>query len=153
MQAGRVLSAVVYQPQHKRTCTAELGCGAWRDGVRLRREPAASDLPRLRGGVLRRFLEDQTRQAVEANAPRFGSDLTPATTCAGIEYPRMIEGYADFLLFWRTLAWDHAPGALLLAEAGVQLSDRMAAPTSAMTTAWDSWSPLTAQQRTRCCTG
>ena len=118
MQAGRVLSAVVYQPQHKRTCTAELGCGAWRDGVRLRREPAASDLPRLCGGVLRRFLDDQTRQAVEANAPPFGSDLTPATTCAGVEYPRIIEGYADFLLFWRTLDWDHAPGALLLTEAG-----------------------------------
>lgn len=59
----------------------------------------------------------RTRQAVDANASRF-SDLTPATTCAGVEYPRIIEGEADFLLFWRTLAWDHAPGTLLLTEAG-----------------------------------
>jgi 3'-phosphoadenosine 5'-phosphosulfate (PAPS) 3'-phosphatase len=57
------------------------------------------------------------RQAIDANAPKFG-DLTPATTYAGVEYPRIVEGEADFLLFWRTLAWDHAPGALLLTEAG-----------------------------------
>ena len=118
VQAGRTLSAVVHQPQHKRTYTAELGCGTWRDGVRLRREPATRDLALLRGGVLRRFLDDQAQQAVDSNASRFGGGLTPATTCAGVEYPRIIEGDADFLLFWRTLAWDHAPGALLLTEAG-----------------------------------
>lgn len=118
VQAGRTISAVIHQPQHRRTYTAELGSGTWRDGTRLRREAAAADdLPLLRGGVLRRFLDDDARQAVDANASRF-SDLTPATTCAGVEYPRIIEGEADFLLFWRTLAWDHAPGTLLLTEAG-----------------------------------
>jgi fructose-1,6-bisphosphatase/inositol monophosphatase family enzyme len=35
-----------------------------------------------------------------------------------MEYPRIVEGEADFLLFWRTLPWDHAAGALLLSEAG-----------------------------------
>ena len=29
-----------------------------------------------------------------------------------------MEGETDFLLFWRTLPCDHAPGALLLTEAG-----------------------------------
>jgi fructose-1,6-bisphosphatase/inositol monophosphatase family enzyme len=118
VQTGRTLAAVIHQPQHRRTYMAEQGSGTWRDGTRLWREPAAAgDLALLRGGVLRRFLDDQARQAVESNASRFG-DLTPATTCAGVEYPRIVEGEADFLLFWRTLAWDHAPGALLLTEAG-----------------------------------
>jgi 3'-phosphoadenosine 5'-phosphosulfate (PAPS) 3'-phosphatase len=67
--------------------------------------------------VLRRFLNAEARQAVETNERRFG-DLTPQSTCAGVEYPRIIEDDADFLLFWRTLAWDHAPGSLLLTEAG-----------------------------------
>ncbi|WP_197022373.1 inositol monophosphatase family protein [Candidatus Blastococcus massiliensis] len=115
---GRTVGAVVHQPQHGRTYTAELGGGTWRDGVRLHREPAdPSELTALNGGVLRRFLSPEARTAIEANESRFG-DLTPLTTCAGVEYPRIIEGRADFLLFWRTLAWDHAPGALLLAEAG-----------------------------------
>lgn len=118
VKAGRSLCAVVHQPQHGRTYTAEEGSGTWRDGIRLRRAAAdPSDLAGLRGGVLRRFLDPGARQAVDDNEGRFG-DLTPRTACAGVEYPRIIEGEADFLLFWRTLAWDHAPGALLLAEAG-----------------------------------
>ena len=115
---GQPVGAVVHQPQHGRTFTAELGSGAWCDGVRLHREPAdPSDLRMLRGGVLRRFLDPEAKQAVDSNQGRF-SDLTPRSTCAGVEYPRIIEGQADFLLFWRTLPWDHAPGALLLSEAG-----------------------------------
>lgn len=66
---------------------------------------------------MRRFLDPEARQVVEENESRFG-DSTPRTTCAGVEYPRIIEGEADFLLFWRTLPWDHAAGALLLTEAG-----------------------------------
>ena len=34
------------------------------------------------------------------------------------EYPAVAQGDRHFALFWRTLAWDHAPGALLLREAG-----------------------------------
>ncbi len=118
VQRGRTLAAVVHQPQHGRTYTAEVGSGTWRDGVRLRREPADhADLGALRGAVFRRFLDAGSRRAVEADEHRFG-DLTPRSTCAGVEYPRIVEGDADFVLFWRTLPWDHAPGALLLAEAG-----------------------------------
>jgi fructose-1,6-bisphosphatase/inositol monophosphatase family enzyme len=118
VQAGRTLCAIVHQPQHHRTYTAELGNGTWRDGERLCREAAEPGaLHLLRGAVLRRFLDTGARAAVEKNESRFG-DLTPMTTCAGVEYPRIVEGEADFLLFWRTLAWDHAPGALLLTEAG-----------------------------------
>lgn len=92
VQAGRTLCAVVHQPQHQRTYTAELGSGAWRDGVRLQREAAdASSLDLLRGAVLRRFLDPAARAAVESNEGLFG-DLTPKTTCAGVEYPRIIEG-------------------------------------------------------------
>ncbi len=57
------------------------------------------------------------KRSVEANEGRFG-DLTARTTCAGVEYARIVEGETDLLLFWRTLPWDHAPGALLLTEAG-----------------------------------
>jgi fructose-1,6-bisphosphatase/inositol monophosphatase family enzyme len=118
VRRGRTVAAVVHQPQHERMYTAELGGGTWRDGMRLRREPAdPGDLSRLRGAVLRRFLDNPAREAVDNNASRFG-DLTPSSTCAGVEYPRIVEDGADFLLFWRTLEWDHAAGALLLTEAG-----------------------------------
>lgn len=117
VHGAAVVAAVVHQPQHRRTYTAELGSGTWRDGRRLQTTPGAGTTAELRGGVLRRFLDEPARRAVDANRALFG-DLTPATTCAGVEYPRIVEGGSDFLLFWRTLAWDHAPGALLLREAG-----------------------------------
>ena len=117
VDGGQTVASCIYQPQHDRMFLAELGGGAFADGVRLRRTPSEADLASLRGGVLRRFLDDPPRAAVEAAAHRFG-DLTPGTTCAGVEYPLIAGGVRDFLLFWRTLPWDHAAGALLVTEAG-----------------------------------
>jgi fructose-1,6-bisphosphatase/inositol monophosphatase family enzyme len=115
---GETVAAVVHQPQHGRTYSAELGAGTWRDGHRLQRASAdPGNLGGLRGAVLRRFMDEASLAVVDCHEPDFG-DLTPNSTCAGVEYPRLVEGEADFLLFWRTLPWDHAPGALLLAEAG-----------------------------------
>jgi fructose-1,6-bisphosphatase/inositol monophosphatase family enzyme len=42
----------------------------------------------------------------------------PGLMCAGVDYTRCIDGTQDFALFWRSLPWDHAPGALILTEAG-----------------------------------
>jgi fructose-1,6-bisphosphatase/inositol monophosphatase family enzyme len=36
----------------------------------------------------------------------------------GVDYPRLVEGRADIVLYGHSNAWDHAPGALLLAESG-----------------------------------
>lgn len=116
---GRTVASVVYQPQHDRMYVAERGSGAYADGVRLRRDPPAVEpqLRELRGVVLRRYLDEPTRRAVDANAHRFAG-LTTGSSCAGVEYPLVATGGRDFLLFWRTLPWDHASGALLVTEAG-----------------------------------
>jgi fructose-1,6-bisphosphatase/inositol monophosphatase family enzyme len=44
--------------------------------------------------------------------------VLPGNHCAGREDPDILRGVQDFVLFWRTLPWDHAPGVLLLQEAG-----------------------------------
>jgi len=51
------------------------------------------------------------------NAVRF-AEVTGGSQCAGVDYPGIADGEQDFVLFWRTLPWDHAPGALLAEEAG-----------------------------------
>ncbi|WP_433345182.1 inositol monophosphatase family protein [Microtetraspora malaysiensis] len=83
----------------------------------MRREPAPVDPAKLHGAALTRFLDPQARARVEAAAPRFAT-LGPGTVCAGVDYPRLLDGDLDFVLFQRTLPWDHAPGVLLLTEAG-----------------------------------
>lgn len=117
VQDGQTVAAWIIQPVSGVSYVAERGAGAWRDGVRLRREPAPSDLADLRGAALTGFLSPRARARIAASASRFAA-LTPGTGCAGVDYPRLAEGGQDFVRYERTLAWDHAPGALLLTEAG-----------------------------------
>jgi fructose-1,6-bisphosphatase/inositol monophosphatase family enzyme len=35
-----------------------------------------------------------------------------------VDYPAVAVGKQHFVMFWRLLPWDHAPGALLVSEAG-----------------------------------
>ncbi|WP_217370812.1 inositol monophosphatase family protein [Nonomuraea antri] len=114
---GETVAAWIVQPGEDRAYVAERGSGAWRDGVRVRREPAPDDPTKLRGAALTRFLTPADRARVEAAAPGFAA-LGPGARCAGTDYPRLADGELDFVLFHRLLPWDHAPGTLLLTEAG-----------------------------------
>lgn len=100
--------------------TAERGGGACQDGNRLlvtddRVEPVEPE--NLRGAVLTRFLTDDERRTMQPGLARIG-EVTSGFKCTAFEYPAIIAGDEDFALFQRLLPWDHAPGTLLLAEAG-----------------------------------
>ena len=97
--------------------TAEAGGGATRNGVAVTVTPRAQGPAGLRGAVLSRFLPARVSAAVNYGRDRFGA-VTAGRRCAGVDYPAVVDGGQDFVLFWRTLPWDHAPGALLLQEAG-----------------------------------
>jgi fructose-1,6-bisphosphatase/inositol monophosphatase family enzyme len=38
--------------------------------------------------------------------------------CAGFDYIHLIDGGVGALMFFRTKAWDHAPGAAMVRECG-----------------------------------
>ena len=108
-RGGATVRAWIWQPAHEVAWVAERGAGTWRDGERVRREPLGDgEMPHgstsiwaLRGQPL-------------GNLPA----PTASWRCCGVDYPRLIEGATDFLVFSHSHAWDHAPGALLLREAG-----------------------------------
>ncbi len=104
---GEVVRGWIWQPQHQRGYVAERGAGAWCDGRRLFRPPGTED---LRGITSRRSWVGRAVGALRA------LDLT--WVCCGVDYPRLVEGDADYALYWRAKPWDHVPGSLLLAEAG-----------------------------------
>ena len=114
---GETVAAWIVHPATGVSYAAERGSGAWRDGVRLRCTPASDDTAALRGAVFTRFLPPSTRSHVEAAMSRF-ADAGLGTKAAGVDYPQLVEGLLDFSLYQRTLPWDHAPGTLLLTEAG-----------------------------------
>jgi len=114
---GETRIAWIVDPVSGRRVIAERGSGAWVDGVRLRTGAAVPPTSELSGAILQRFLPPDLKASILERAVRLGRVL-PGTRSAAAEYPAIALGEQHFALFWRTLAWDHAPGALILTEAG-----------------------------------
>ena len=107
LRGGEVVRSWIWQPQHERAYVAERGAGAWRDGHRLVRPPVGEV---LRGVTARRSWIGRALGTLRA--------LELTWVCCGVDYPKLVEGHADYAIFRRAKPWDHAPGSLLLNEAG-----------------------------------
>lgn len=116
VRRGETVASWVYRHTDRRLYVAERGAGAWCGTARLICT-AGGAFGMLRGAVLDRFLTGEERARMLPQFARLGQ-VTPGYSCAGYEYPAIIEGEQHFALFQRLLPWDHAPGALLLEEAG-----------------------------------
>jgi fructose-1,6-bisphosphatase/inositol monophosphatase family enzyme len=117
LSGGQTVGAWLLDPITNQLSRAELGSGAYDDGVRLSTSGGSPGAARLCGALLTKYMPLELRQRVERRIPRIEQAL-PGTRCAGAEYPAIARETQDFAIFWRTLPWDHAPGALFLTEAG-----------------------------------
>jgi len=117
LSAGQTVGAWLLDPITNRLSRAELGAGAYVDGTRLSTSAGSPGAAQLRGAVLQKYMPRELREQVEQRISRIEQAL-PGTRCAGAEYPAIVHATQDFAVFWRTLPWDHAPGALFLTEAG-----------------------------------
>lgn len=98
-----------------RFCMAHLGQGAFVDGERISAQPTGETPPVAAISLI--FLDQADRAAMlEHVAPHYR--LCDIPYCAAEQYPRLALGTNDVSYFERTLAWDHAAGALWLEEAG-----------------------------------
>ena len=114
---GQVTRSWIWQPAHRRAYVAERGRGAFRNGIRLARPETVTP---WRGVTSRRAWIGRTL-----------GDLAPLEltwVSCGIDYPHLIEGDADFILYAGTKPWDHAPGSLLVEEAGGYLGTTAGQP-------------------------
>jgi fructose-1,6-bisphosphatase/inositol monophosphatase family enzyme len=117
LSGGHTVGAWLLDPLTNQLSRAERGSGAYVDGTRLSTSVGSPGAAQLRGAVLKKYMPLELRQQVEQRIPRIEQAL-PGTRCAGAEYPAIVRETQDFAVFWRTLPWDHAPGALFLTEAG-----------------------------------
>ena len=99
-----------WQPQHQVAYVAERGAGAFRNGVPLRVAPVPSATAEWDGVTSRRSWIGRSVGEL--------SPLRLSWVCCGVDYPRLIAGEAAFIVYGRAQPWDHAPGGLLLTEAG-----------------------------------
>ena len=111
-RGGESVRAWIWQPQHELAYVAEKGAGAFRNGSRLK-VPAPEDGD-----------DPATWRARSSRRSWIGRSFGPVgpfeltwVSC-GIDYPHLVEGDADLLAYSGTHPWDHAPGGLLLTEAG-----------------------------------
>jgi fructose-1,6-bisphosphatase/inositol monophosphatase family enzyme len=94
---------------------AQLGGGTRVDDspVRMTRQVAGNP----RGTLHTRMMPaDGARGVVDALRGKY--DVQPSTGAAATEYSAVLRGAKDFVIYYRLLPWDHAPGALALTEAG-----------------------------------
>lgn len=112
---GVPVASWLLDPVSGRLCHAYRGHGAYIDGERIMAEPSGADLPIAAFGM--HFMTPEKRERIESRSNGHFT-VVPIPRCAGEQYPRLVTGQNDISLFERTLPWDHAPGSLLLDEAG-----------------------------------
>jgi fructose-1,6-bisphosphatase/inositol monophosphatase family enzyme len=117
---GRVRSAWIYFPLSGDLAVAEEGAGAfWHSGDTVQRLSAgrsANDVSRISGAFNVRFMAEEWRDRVELFAdtvPRKSTYL-----CSAWDYVSLARGAHDLVTYNRMMPWDHAPGSLILREAG-----------------------------------
>ena len=119
VEGGHTVAAWITYPAVGREMHGSLGGGTFIDGVPVL-APVPPDPGALRGALgARAFVADPA--AIYAAGARLGP-VGDIRFCAGWDYLDMVEGLKDYVLFTRTLPWDHAPGALLVQEAGLRSS-------------------------------
>jgi fructose-1,6-bisphosphatase/inositol monophosphatase family enzyme len=111
-RGGQAVRSWIWQPQHELAYVAERGAGTYRHDAEGSRRLTVPLPPAgaLRGRTSRRKWIGQALEGLEPMALTWVS--------CGIDYPKVVEGEADYILYAKAAPWDHAPGSLLLAEAG-----------------------------------
>ncbi|MCE2579771.1 inositol monophosphatase family protein [Gluconacetobacter entanii] len=117
---GEVVGGVILDPVCDVAAVAARGQGAWlhdRDGGRRPMRVASPAPPQqMSGNASWRYLAPDLRDTVTHNLPRVMGSWD--FRCAAHEYLMLVDGKCHFLLFNRTLPWDHLAGWLIHQEAG-----------------------------------
>jgi fructose-1,6-bisphosphatase/inositol monophosphatase family enzyme len=110
---GLAVGGWILDVPRDRMAVALAGQGVALDGAAVHGTPPARPLIGAVGFKLQKEFDRQLPAAARQQLGRVSS-----LRCAGIEYLEMLSSRTDFCLYRRTMPWDHAAGALMLAEAG-----------------------------------
>lgn len=108
LREGAVTRSWIWQPQHETLFVAERGAGVRRDGVALAPAVPHDGVPR--GATSRRSWVGRAFPGLDP--------LALTWVCCGVDYPQLLTGGIDYLLYSGSRPWDHAPGLLMLTELG-----------------------------------
>lgn len=113
---GTTIGGWILDPLSERMCWAATGHGAWIDNRRISLEPPKSVRATIGLSSLLRRRPERFHSLVKRLERSYNVRDIPR--CAADHYPAMLLSKPELTLFERTLPWDHAPGVLLIEEAG-----------------------------------
>jgi fructose-1,6-bisphosphatase/inositol monophosphatase family enzyme len=114
VERGTLLAASIYLIEDDRMFLAERGRGAYQNGKRITpREPPSGE---LEGTLSTRYMPEELSVGLVARASRHRQ--VAGVVCAAHEYTQIATAQKDYVHYYRLLPWDHAPGALIVREAG-----------------------------------
>ncbi|MDD2877160.1 MAG: inositol monophosphatase [Acidiphilium sp.] len=120
VEAGAIRAGLIYDPIRDDIVVARAGTGAFlihRDSTQTRLHVAAPvPLAQMIASVSWQYMKEPERSTVLRNLVHLGQ--TPNLRCAAATYRAIATGHIHATLSRRTLPWDHAAGALIVAEAG-----------------------------------
>lgn len=117
VQHGETRAAWIYEPMAERMTVASHGGGAWQNGTRLL-IPAPPREVRALTGTLHANTYGTKALVRQLDKRRGRVNAIRSLRCAGAEYVRMARGDQHFSIFTKLAPWDHAPGGLIMTEAG-----------------------------------
>jgi fructose-1,6-bisphosphatase/inositol monophosphatase family enzyme len=115
VQHGQVEAAWIHLPLTNKTAWGRRGGNVFLNGSMVK-IPKPPPIERMRGAILTKFLPPELKITVEAEDSLQRTD--PNHQCAAQHYVDLLTGDEHFALYYRTLAWDHAPGTFLAQKAG-----------------------------------
>jgi len=114
VERGTLLAASIYLLEGDRMFLAERHRGAYENERQIEPRPPSSGV--LTGTAYTRYMPDEL--AAPLNARARAHRQVPGVICAAHEYTQIATGQKDYVHYYRLLPWDHAPGALIVREAG-----------------------------------
>lgn len=125
IEKGVVTKAWIYLPVADELAFAAHGEGAyWHSGGNTQRLDAGKapvDPAEQGASFYVRFMPEDWRAAITAHAAGIGR--SSSFLCSAVDYTNVARGVHDFVTYHRMLPWDHAPGSLILREAGGVVRD------------------------------
>lgn len=123
-EGEELVAGVVWDPLRDEMYAAERGGGAWRNGARLR----VTGRPDLEGAFIATGFPFRNRHKIDAYLALFKAVFVHARAIrragsAALDLACVAAGVFDGFFEFRLAPWDIAAGAILIEEAGGQLTD------------------------------
>jgi fructose-1,6-bisphosphatase/inositol monophosphatase family enzyme len=114
VERGELIASGIYMTEGDRLFLAERGLGTYFNGQRI--TPRAPSSGVLSGTLYVRYMAEELAAPLTQRVANHHQ--VPGVICAAHEYTQVASGQKDYVHYYRLLPWDHAPGALIVREAG-----------------------------------